>query len=202
MPWPKLNHAILLMLLATAAAAEEPLGERLFVPSPKGWTMGYHDRKGAIEVTELVPPGQTVGDWTEMLTVQMTDGAARATAPELLKERAEMIRAGCEDVGAGPPATAKENGYDTALRAVACTKSKQWGKGELTLFKVLVGRDRTFIVSRSWRGEPFAKDTLPVPEEVTKAWLAFMQAVVLCDSRDSDRRCPKNGGGEESKKPE
>lgn len=211
MHWPKLISlaalpglfsAALLMAASAAAAgagAEEGTGERLFVPVPKGWTMGYHERKGAIEVTELVPPGQTVGDWQEMLTVQMMDGPAKGSGPDLLKERAEMIRQGCDDVGAGPPAVAKENGYDTALRAVACTRSKQWGKGELTLFKAVLGKDRTYIVSRSWRGDPFPKDNLPVPADTTREWLNFMQRVVLCDTREPERRCPKNDVGGEKK---
>ena len=208
MHWPKIISLAGLLLASaagpsaagpTAGGAEEMTGERLFVPFPKGWTMGYHERKGTIEVTELVPPGQTVGDWQEMLTVQMMDGPAKGSGPDLLKERAEMIRQGCDDVGAGPPAVSKENGYETALRAVACTRSKQWGKGELTLFKAVLGKERTYIVSRSWRGEPFAKDNLPVPADTTKEWLNFMQRVVLCDTRDPERRCPKNEGEGEKK---
>lgn len=194
MPWPKLTSFLACLLLAWSARAQEQApGERLYVAPPKGWTLAFHQRKGVIEVTELVPPGQTAGEWTEMLTVQMMDGPAKGTPAELLKERAELIREGCDDVGAGPPATAQENGYDTALRAVACTRSKQWGKGELTLFKALAGKDRSYIVSRSWRGEPFAKDNLPVPSELTKEWLAFMQRVVLCDTRDPLHRCPQQG---------
>lgn len=174
----------------SVAMAQQNAGEQLFVPPPNGWKVGFHDRKGNVDVTEVVPAGQTVTEWSEMLTVQVISGKPSKAAQDVLKDQLVDIQNACEDVGAGQANLGVENGYETALRAVACTKSKQWGKGELNLYKVLVGRDRIYIVSRSWRGEPFQKDRLPIPPEKTAEWLGFMQHVVVCDSRDPKHPCP------------
>jgi hypothetical protein len=83
-----------------------------------------------------------------------------------------------------------ENGYETALRAVACTKVKKWNQGEVSLYKAWKGRDAMYLVARSWRGEPFAKGHVPVTPEITLRWLALVQSIVLCDTQDPKRPCP------------
>jgi hypothetical protein len=177
-------------VLSSPASAQQIAGEQLYVPPPAGWKVAYTNKQDNIEVTEVVPAGQNVQDWTEMLTVQVLLDKPVKSPEDILKEQMADFQKECDDVGAGPIGPERENGYDTALRAIACTRSKQWGKGELSLYKVLRGRDRTYIVSRTWRGEPFDKERLPVSPDVTKQWLLFMHQVVLCDSRDVQRPCP------------
>jgi len=180
-----------LFAFAPAVLAQAPgAGEQLYVAPPQGWVMGFHDQQGNVEVTELVPQGQSVQDWTEMLTVQLITGKPERSPQEVLKDQVEELQKACDDIGAGATAPQVENGYDTAIRAIACTKSKQWGKGELTLYKVIRGRERLYVIARAWRGAPFDKEHLPVPPEKTQEWLRFMQQVSLCDSRDGQRPCP------------
>ncbi len=83
MPWPRrikeafhletvmrlIFSVIAGCLFTTAAFAAEPVaGEQLFILPPQGWVVGYHDSKGNVDVTELLPPGQTLKDWSDMLT--------------------------------------------------------------------------------------------------------------------------------------
>jgi hypothetical protein len=184
--------AVIGVLFCSALAAAEPPagGEQLFVLPPKGWAVGYHDSKGNVDVTEVLPPGQTLKDWTEMLTVQMIGGLGAKSAQDVLKAQLEIVKNACEDIGAGQVSLAMENGYETAVRAVACPKSKQWGDGELSLYKVITGRERAYVVWRSWRGPSFDKTHLPVPAETTTEWLAFMRQVMVCDTRDPKHACP------------
>jgi hypothetical protein len=173
-----------------AGAAEQQTGEQLFILPPNGWAVGYHDTKGNIDVTEVLPPGQTLKNWTEMLTVQVVGGAPTKSPQDLLKDQLEIVKNACEDIGAGQVSLAVENGYETAMRAVACPKSKQWGDGELSLYKMIGGHDRVYVVWRSWRGPSFDKEHLPVPVEITNEWLAFMRQVLVCDTRDPRHPCP------------
>lgn len=180
----------MLLCSSLAVADPPPASEQLFILPPKGWTVGYHDNKGNVDVSEVLPPGQTLKNWTEMLTVQIIGGMSNKPAQEVLKDQLEIVKNACEDIGAGQVSVATENGYETAMRAVACPKSKQWGDGELSLYKVISGRDRAYVVWRSWRGPSFDKDHLPVPAEVTAEWLTFMRQVMLCDMRDPKHACP------------
>jgi hypothetical protein len=180
-----------LCTLASAAMAQAPAGgEQLFLIPPPGWSVGFHSQQGNVELTEIVPQGQSVQDWTEMLTVQLITGKPEKSPQEVLKDQVDELQKACDDVGAGATAPQVENGYDTAIRAILCTKSKQWGKGELTLYKVIRGRERLYVIARAWRGAPFDKDHLPVPPEKTQEWLQFMQRVSVCDARDGQRPCP------------
>ncbi|HVI50983.1 MAG TPA: hypothetical protein VM661_07225 [Candidatus Sulfotelmatobacter sp.] len=185
--------AVLLCLPALGNAQQAPAlqGEQLFVLPPQGWVPAFHDTQGNVELVELVPQGQTMSTWTEMLMVQLVNGKPSQTPEEVLKNQQEQVKQLCEDSGFGPVGSAKENGYDTAIQAMACTKSKKYGKGELNLFKVVRGNERLYILNRAWRGDPFDKAHLPVPPETTKAWLSFMQQATVCDSRDGQRPCPK-----------
>jgi len=192
---PVLSAALLAAVLTGPLCAPQPAtaaeGEQLYVAPPAGWTVGFHKHQGNIDVTEVLPPNQTVQAWSEMLVVQVIGDKPSKGPQDLLKDQLDQINGGCDDVGAGPVNLAIENGYQTALRVIACTKLKQVGKGELGLYKVLMGRDRTYIVQRSWRGQPFDKEHQPLPAEKTQEWLSFMHHVVLCDTRDNQRPCPR-----------
>ncbi|HXP95416.1 MAG TPA: hypothetical protein VN809_01800 [Telmatospirillum sp.] len=189
-----LSAVVGIVFWSSLASAQQQSSEQLFVQPPKGWVVGYHDTKGTVDVTEVLPPGQTLKEWTEMLTVQMMSGLATKPPQDVLKDQLEIVKNACEDIGAGQLSLAVENGYETAMRAVACPKSKQWKDGELSLYKVISAKDRTYVVWRSWRGPAFDKEHLPVPVEITNEWLAFMQQVVVCDTHDPRHACPTAKG--------
>jgi hypothetical protein len=183
---------LLLLLVGNAAMAQQGGGgEQLFIVPPAGWSIGYHDLKGNTDLTEMVPSGQSMQNWTDLLTVELVQGKPTVDAQTLLAGRLDSIRQGCDNVGAGPPQLAVENGYDTGVRAFACPKSKRFGKGELTLYKVIMGNHRTYIVTRAWSGPPFEKGHMPtLPPNTTEDWLAFMSRVIVCDSNERTHPCP------------
>jgi hypothetical protein len=181
--------ALLCLPLAQQAYALE--GEQLYVLPPQGWVPAFHDAQGNVELVEMVPQGQSMSDWSEMLMVQLINGKPNQTPEEVLKAQQEQIKQACEDSGFGAVSAGMENGYDMAMQAMACTKSKKYAKGELNLFKVIRGHERLYILNRAWRGEPFDKAHLPVSPETTKSWLTFMSQALVCDSRDGQRPCPK-----------
>lgn len=184
--------AALLVLLPSAAALAQKLeGEQLYLLPPQGWVPAYHDTRGNVELIEMVPQGQTMSDWSEMLTVQLIGGKPSQTPEEVLKNQQSQVRDSCDDAGFGPLSPSQDNGYDSAIQAMACSKSKKYQKGELNLFKVIKGHERLYIINRAWRGEPFELAHLPVPPETTKSWLVFMAKTVVCDSRDAQKPCPK-----------
>lgn len=200
MPWPKLTDLLIPLCLAplamaSAMAAEQTvLGEQLYLTPPKDWTVAFHNRLGntghQVDFTELVPAGQTVQDWKEMVVVQMLMSKPSHTPQEILEEQLPQVQQSCEAVEAGPIQASTENGYDSALRVVSCSRNKRWGKGEINVYRVIRGRDRTYVLSRSWRGEAFAKDRSPVPPDVLSSWSAYLLQAVLCDSRDAEHPCP------------
>ena len=196
-----LRHAVLaaaiVALSVTASLAVEP-GEHLFVDVATklpGWVLTSVPRANGVELTVLVPPGQTAKDWTDQVAVETFYGPPHGTAQELLTERFTQISRDCEDTAMGPVSPVIENGYDTAMRAVACTKIKKMDKGEVSLYKAWKGNDHMYLVARAWRGPPFDKAHVPVQPDVTLQWLAFVTSIVLCDTRDPHKPCPSTTVG-------
>jgi hypothetical protein len=182
---------LLLLGIGPASLAQQGGGiEQLFLIPPPGWTIAYHDTKGNTDLTMMVPPGQTRATWTEMLSVEMIQGKPTMDVQTVLNLRLDAIHEGCDLVGAGPAQISVENGYDVGIRAIACPKAKRDGKGELSLFKVILGRNRTYIVSRAWSGDAFEKDKVPVPAKTTEDWLAFMSKILVCDTAERSHPCP------------
>ena len=179
-----------LLFAGSAGAQQTPSVEQLFIIPPQGWTIAYHDTKGATDLTEMLPPGQTLANWTEMLTIELIAGKPSMDAQALLIARLNSIHEGCDDVGAGPAQISVENGYDVAMRAIGCAKTKRYGKGEMSLFKVILGKNRSYVIGRAWSGEPFTKDKTPVPEKTMQDWLSFMSKVLVCDTGDRLHPCP------------
>ena len=183
---------LILAMLATVSAAWAQDAEQLMIKPPAGWKVGFHERRGAVEITEIVPPGQTTAAWQDMLVVELIDGkpAVDKDVQTILRNRVEEVRADCPSVGAGETSLSTDNGYESGMRAIACPRSKKWNKGEVSLFKVILGNDRTYVVIRSWRSEPFEKTKVTLPADKMTEWLGFMAKVVVCDPRDPNRACP------------
>jgi hypothetical protein len=187
----RLFLAIVLLLLAGhSALAQAQGGEQLFLVPPAGWTIVAHDVKNNAEITELAPPNQTAQNWTDKLKVELIQGKPLADAQTVLTSLIKAVHEDCEDIGAGQSQIAAENGYDTGMRAVACPKTKKDPHGEIGLLKVILGKDRTYVISRLWSGKPYEKDKIPLPPQATDEWLTFMSKVVVCDPRDAKHPCP------------
>ena len=186
----KLIATGLLLLAGGSAQAQQQGGEQLFLIPPTGWNIVAHDAKNSTEVTELTPNGQSEQNWTDKLKVELILGKPVADAQTVLNSLIKAVQEDCEDVGAGAANLATENGYDTGIRAVACPKTKRSGRGEIGLLKVILGKERTYVVSRLWSGPAYPKDKIPLPASTSDEWLAFMSKVTVCDPRDRNHPCP------------
>lgn len=183
--------ALAASMTASLAAAQSAPHERLHIVPPPGWKIGVHDRRNGVDVTKLIPPDETLSTWTQMLTVRLIDEKPEQSAADFLKDQVVETRRACEDFGTGPVGPRDENGYETGLQAIVCTKSKQTGQGEMHLFKAIRGQNHLYVVSRAWRGDPFDKAHIPVSSDTTKGWIRFMDAVIACDPGDERHPCPQ-----------
>jgi hypothetical protein len=181
---------LLTLVLGGAAWAQQGGIEQLYLIPPVGWKIAFHDIKGNTDLTWMLPPGQKVTDWKEALTIELIAGKPTMDVQTVLNNRIKAIHEDCEDVGAGPVQIAVENGYDIGMRAIGCPKSKKHNTGEMSLYKVIVGRQHTFVISRSWSGEPYKKDKMPLPANSMQDWLGFMSKIVACDTIDRQHPCP------------
>jgi hypothetical protein len=171
-------------LLASPASAEF-VNENLLTPTAPGYHVGFQNKKDSGQITEWVPEGQTVDNWTEILTVQIFNNM-KMTPDSFMHAMEKQWDGGCPGAGnAEPIASGDENGYPYQVWLLNCPKNPLTGKPEITWFKALQGKDSFYLVQKAFK---FA----PSKEQIAR-WIGYLEAVRVCDSRLADRACPKTG---------
>ena len=128
-------------------------GEGILMPfAVNGWVVGHSAENEAQRIQEWVRPGQTVDNWTELLTVQTFNKAVGLATVE------DHIAAHRKDVAARCPGSTLEvigqqpDGILYELRVVNCQK----GGDEHGLHRVLEGKWNRFVVQYAIRGASMA----------------------------------------------
>lgn len=170
-------------LLVGRVAAAELENENLLVGAPAGYTIGFQGKNDDGLITEWVPKGETVENWTEMLTVQVF--YQLKTTPDAFMHALERRwRAACPEADeAQPIASGDENGYPTQVWLLSCPQNPSTGRPEITWFKAVQGDDSFYVVQEAFK-------FMPSEQQITR-WVGYLKAVHVCDSRRADRACPK-----------
>jgi hypothetical protein len=173
--------AAVLATLTLASAHAQLVNENLLVTMPEGYKVGWQDRNAQSRMSEMVPEGQTVENWTEMVTVQIFFG--QKTLPQLFRARINSLWAkACPNSIYAPVAAGPERGYPAEVWMQVCPSNPKTGKPEHTFFKAIQGHDSLYVVQKAFKYEP-ARD------EVTN-WTHYLKNVSVCDSRIPERACP------------
>ena len=169
-------------LLLAGPAVAQLKDENLLQAMPAGYRIGFQERQGPIVTTEMVPEGETVEEWTEMVTSQLFIGL-KSVSPETFRaeSRKKWLEA-CKDGSFAEIASGEENGYPMALWMLSCPYSKAPGRPEITWFKAIRGQDAFYVVQKSFRFEP--------SNEQVQQWMRYLRQIAVCDSRIAQRACP------------
>ena len=166
------------VLVGGPALAGKLTGENLLTPLPSGFKLGFS--QGG-DFMEYVPEGETVRDWSQMLTVSVYRG--KSLDPD---EYSKNLAAGWSKACPGGEATkvtsGTENHYAFALWLYACPLNPETGKPETMTMKSIRGADSFYIVQYAHRKA--ADQTTVTPEA------KYLRGVMVCDTRKSDRQCP------------
>jgi hypothetical protein len=179
-PWAAI--AALLLLLAAAPARAHLVNENLLVGLPPGYKVGWQDRKPNLQMSEMVPAGETVESWTEMVTVQIFFGMK--STPDQFRDRlGGLWTSACPGGRVHPVDAGPDNGYASLIWVLSCERNPKTGKPEITWVKAVQGNDSFYVVQKAFR-------FMPSQEQATR-WLKYLTDVKVCDSRLPDRRCPQ-----------
>jgi hypothetical protein len=175
--------ALLILLGCSAGAAGEiPISaENLVFSPPKDFEVGYQSIHGSQSMTEMVPRGETVENWTQMLTVQIFRGATVDSAT-FLQGLGKRYMNDCPGTRAKGIFTGTTNGYDVSMLVLKCPKNAATEKPETTAFRVIKGNDALYSVQRAWRADPSDAEIDAVMHSLAK--------VTVCDTRTAGHPCP------------
>lgn len=179
-----LGLAALLAAFETAASGAAGLsGENLLVPLPGDFKVGYSASQGLQSLAEYVPKGETVDNWSRMITVQILHNAHNQSGDVFAATLAGRWRASCPGGDAAKSAAGAENGYPFSLWVFQCPLNPATRKPETMFLKTVSGQDSFYDVQYAHRQDATA--TLVGPA------MSYLATVKACDRRVEARACPK-----------
>ena len=178
------TSAILVVLVVALArtASAQLVNENLLVVVPPGYKLDYQNKKPNSLMNEMVPVGESVNDWTEMVTVQIFYNL-KATPDQFEGTLAKGWLGTCPGARAEPVASGPEHGYLAGVWLLNCPKNPATGKPEMTWVKIVQGNDSLYVVQKAFK---FA----PSKDQVVQ-WMKYLRSVAVCDLRLPDRTCPE-----------
>jgi hypothetical protein len=176
----------LLTLLAASAVAVLPLSpawaEHLASPDLPGFVVGHEAANAEQSIREEVPAGETVEDWTRMVTTQRFGGAAaRLTPTGFLEGITRDLSAACPGARTSRVLTGTRSGHTGAQMRAFCPLLAQTGKPETFIMLVIAGAEDLHVKQVAFRRVPTDEDV-----EWGEAVLA---AVVFCDTGEESEGC-------------
>lgn len=81
-PAPMGRRALLaasLVIVSGAAVANDLRDENLLQSLPAGFEVGHQAKRDGLTMVERIPAGQSVNDWSEMVTTQISTATRRAS---------------------------------------------------------------------------------------------------------------------------
>jgi hypothetical protein len=141
----------------------------LFEEGKKAWDVGYTSGNEVQRINEFVRPGQTVENWTDLVTVQTLNRAAHLVSVD------DQIAAYRKDLAARCPGSTVvviRQTPDSVLYEAQVVNCAQ-GADEHLLARVLEGSSNRFVVQYSVRGA-----VTMTPERRTE-WMEKLMAIQM-----------------------
>jgi hypothetical protein len=171
--------AALLLALPALAAPAAHANEVLVAPDLPGFVVGHSAVNARQSIKEEVPQGETVQNWTRMVTTQRFAGLARSVSPaRYAKSILDGLPVAC------PRATASSvqaiEGQNGVRFKVVCPRTAH-GKAESFFLLAIAGRDDMHVKQVAFRGEASSDDFL---------WARkYLAGVFLCRKKAENPVC-------------
>ena len=156
--------------------------ENLLAELPEGFKVDFEGQENNFVISEMVPEGESVNDWTTLITVEIFLGEKSTTPEQYQQTLTERWFGACANSETYPVADGVENGYNFILWQLYCPLNSSTQKPELTYLKAIQGNDSFYLVQVAFRYEPS-------DEDITR-WIQYLKEVQVCDSRIPERACP------------
>ena len=108
-------------------------------------------------ISEMIPAGEAIENWTEMVTVQIFLNMRDVTPAQYRVRMQKLWGDACPGSAFSKVKEGIENGYATLTWLQKCPVNKQTGKPELTWMKAMQGKDSFYLVQKAYKFEPSAE---------------------------------------------
>jgi len=184
-------------LVPVSAMTAEPRSEVLFVYPPDGWQLGFETEVGNIRFYEYLPAGQTVSDWTELITVQIVENTRDLNPMDMARDLRTRFITECGKLTYRGPDRLNMDGYLAARLYVECADPSaaqrpggaKYRKHEVAAFQIIQGKRDIYVIERAWHGGARNHPGAPYGRADLWGWDGFWHGIEVCDAKDRDRTC-------------
>ncbi|MBH9579261.1 hypothetical protein [Inhella proteolytica] len=129
--------------------------EGLSMDLPPGYAVASRQRSATVVMTEWLAAGETLQQWTELLTTQVFPQAG-AVPPQVWRARLhEAWQKRCRHARLDSVVEGREQGHPFALWTLECDQPR-----EITWFKAIQGREASYLVQVAFREPPAQQQAL------------------------------------------
>jgi hypothetical protein len=153
--------------------------ENLLTTIPSSFKVDFSDKQNNFVITEMVQEGESVNDWSTMITVEIFLGEKNTTPQQYQETLTERWFNACENSETYPLADGVENSYNFVLWQLYCPLNAATQKEEYTFIKAIQGNDSFYLVQVAFRHEPS-------DDEITQ-WMRYLKEIQVCDSRIAEQ---------------
>lgn len=140
----------ILAVAMTVSTAAPAAAQRLTMPSPPGFVLGYEGRQGANLVREFVPRGETVKNYRRMISSHRLAGMGRVPGPTFVANWAKAYIARCP----GATAAAVPFGRTAAGIRIDCRRHPATGRPDTVIARAINAGPDMFLVFVTFRYLP------------------------------------------------
>ena len=179
-------------LLAFTSVMAQPSEDRVIGPDLDRWVVGYEAHSATQAIREEVPEGESVEDWTRMVTTQRFGGLASLTTPEnYVGTITRGVERKCPGAIVGAIKTLAMNGRPAVRVTIDCPVLAETGKRETFVLEATAGTFDMLVKQVAFRGPHTPADM---------AWAGkFLDALIYCAggttlsgcTREEPRRLPR-----------
>jgi hypothetical protein len=174
--------ALAALAMPVEADAQSLVDENLLTGLPSGFEVAMQGSQGQMHMMEFIPSGESVEDWSVMITVQTFRGIENGDGDALARQMERLWLGTCKGAAVERLGGGQTNGYPFVLWSFACPKSPMSGKPESTWLKAIGGADAMYVVQYAYRQLP--------SDELAEPALSYLAGASVCDTRRPDRPCP------------
>ena len=160
-------------LLAFTTVMALPGEDRVIAPDLNRWVVGYEAHNATQAIREEVPEGESVKDWSRMVTTQRFGGLASLTTPEnYLGTITRSVERACPGAQVGPVRQLSMTGRPAVRVTIDCPVLAQTGKRETFVLEATAGTFDMLVKQVAFRGPHSVADI---------AWATgFLDALTYC----------------------
>ena len=170
--------------LLFCGAHAQSTSENIYCDLPPGCEVGFEDDNESFFIQEWVPKGETVNDWSQMLTLTVQD-MPNLDPVEFFNHMADGWEEACPEYGAMLLHEGLENNYPVAVWFLKCPNNPMTSKPEFTYVKGVSGNENFYTVQLA-----YALRSDEIDESTVNQSMTFLKQVTVCDnSRPQAHTC-------------